>query len=142
MDVSGLDAALSAIVAAADNAGKRIVTRSQVAFEAGLKTALSAQAHQRGTPTNSPPGGVPSKVSGTLARSVLSESPTASGPGLWSGRSGPTTVYSRIQELGGQTGRGHATTLPARPYVKPTQDALGEKFSAIQAEEFGAALNI
>ena len=33
---------------------------------------------------------------------------------------GATTVYARIQELGGNAGRGHAAHLPARPYLEPT----------------------
>jgi len=33
------------------------------------------------------------------------------------GPSGPSTVYSRIQQKGGQTGRDGATTIPARPFL-------------------------
>jgi phage gpG-like protein len=33
-------------------------------------------------------------------------------------------VYSRIQELGGQTGRNHSVTLPPRPYMRPTRASV------------------
>jgi phage gpG-like protein len=33
-------------------------------------------------------------------------------------------VYSRIQELGGRTGRNHATYLPPRPYMRPALNQL------------------
>lgn len=33
------------------------------------------------------------------------------------GPSGPALVYSRIQQLGGKTGRNYATVIPARPYL-------------------------
>jgi phage gpG-like protein len=35
----------------------------------------------------------------------------------------PTTVYARIQELGGVSGKGHRSHLPPRPYVAPAVEA-------------------
>jgi phage gpG-like protein len=37
---------------------------------------------------------------------------------------GPTAPYARIQELGGATGRGGATVLPARPYFIPAAERV------------------
>lgn len=39
---------------------------------------------------------------------------------------GSNLVYSRIHQLGGQTGRGHAVTLPARPYIGISEDDIKE----------------
>ena len=57
-----------------------------------------------------------------------------SGKGQWTARVAPTTVYARIQELGGQAGRGHQSALPPRPYVSPavTKSALKARDAAIR----------
>lgn len=70
--------------------------------------------------THSAPGEPPFLVSGDLRRSIQVEGPIPAGAGSWSAMVGPTVIYGRIQELGGQTGRGHSVTLPPRPYVAPT----------------------
>jgi phage gpG-like protein len=62
-------------------------------------------------------------VTGTLRRSITVKGPHPLGLGRWEAQIGPTAVYGRIQELGGVTGRGGATVLPARPYVAPTLPA-------------------
>lgn len=88
--------------------------------ERNVKFYLRTFSHREGTPTPSPRGGPPALVSGNLIRSWRSQRPR---PGLepftveTSG--GPTAVYSRIQELSGQAGRGLTTHIPARPYVRP-----------------------
>jgi phage gpG-like protein len=38
----------------------------------------------------------------------------------------PSTVYARIQELGGEAGKDHRATLPPRPYVEPALAACSE----------------
>lgn len=35
---------------------------------------------------------------------------------------GVSKPYARIQQLGGQAGRGHKVTIPARPYLPATED--------------------
>lgn len=35
----------------------------------------------------------------------------------------PTAIYSRIQELGGVSGKGYRSKLPPRPYVAPSIEA-------------------
>ena len=42
------------------------------------------------------------------------------------GTSGPANVYARIHQLGGQAGRGHAVTIPARPYLLFQHEDLTE----------------
>lgn len=141
MPVDGVEAMLAGfkkMVAAADYAGQRVVLRSQTTFEAAAKKSYT-QAHRRGTATPSRPGTPPAAVSGTLRRSWRSDTPTRVGLG-WSGRTFPTTVYARIQELGGTTGRGGATVLPARPVLKPTLRAVRPALTRIHSEEFGKAI--
>jgi phage gpG-like protein len=43
-------------------------------------------------------------------------------------RIAPTVVYSRIQELGGVSGKGHKSKLPPRPYVAPSIEAGMDEF--------------
>lgn len=40
----------------------------------------------------------------------------------------PTIVYSRIQELGGISGKDYRSHLPPRPYVAPTVEASMDEF--------------
>jgi len=102
----------------------RVATRqSKTLLERQIKQTLRRRSHKRGTPTPAPPGEPPAKISGHLARSVKGRGPQLVRRGVWSAEVGPTAVYSRIQELGGTTGRHHRTHLPARPYVKPTVHA-------------------
>ncbi len=82
------------------------------------RTMLSLGWHPHGTPTGSVPPSPPWRISGDLSRSVKVEEPTLRGA-TWTGRSGPTSPYGRIHELGGWTGAGHRTYLPARPHLKP-----------------------
>lgn len=104
-------------------------------LERAVKQTLTTSSHPAGTPTPSAPGTPPAIVTGTLRRSVqvadLEITPTGA-----SVKVGPTTVYARIQELGGTiTPRraprlafqvsGHwvttmSATLPPRPYLAPT----------------------
>lgn len=39
---------------------------------------------------------------------------------------GSNLVYARIHQLGGETGRGHAVTLPERPYIGISEDDIDE----------------
>lgn len=87
------------------------------------QTELSRTSHTRGTPTPSMPGQPPSKITGHLHDTWDVLGPTAIGAAIWHEELGPTAVYARIQELGGETGRGHATTLPERPYLRPAFEA-------------------
>ena len=91
-------------------------------FTAEVKVnELSRRSHSKGTPTNSPPGQPPSLISGDLRGSVRPEPPVVTGPRA-SVTVGGTVVYARIQELGGEAGRDHASKLPPRPYLKPAAE--------------------
>lgn len=89
-------------------------------IERNVKMYLRTFTHARGTPTPSPIGGPPAMVTGNLIRSWRNE-PVRPGPNPYvvEARGGPTAVYSRIQELSGQAGRGHLVHIPKRPYVRP-----------------------
>src|SRR6184192_2354815 len=78
--------------------------------------------HPAGTPTTSPKGQPPARVTGSLARSIRQEPVSGGkpvGPFRYETTVGPTIVYGRIQELGGWSGKGHNTYLPPRPYIVP-----------------------
>ncbi|RMI47609.1 hypothetical protein EBO15_01525 [Actinomadura harenae] len=108
---------------AAGPGGQAAAQAMALAGERAIKLKLSRYQHPRRTPTPSPPGQPPAVVTGTLRRSVITQVPTG-GAGRWIGSVAPTAVYSRIQELGGATGRGHHVLLPARPYVAPAVEEL------------------
>lgn len=108
---------------AAGPGGQAAAAAMALEGERAIKTKLSTYSHGKGTPTPSPPGQPPAIVTGTLRRSVITQPPLGGG-GRWVATVGPTVVYARIQELGGDTGRNHATHLPARPYVHPAIEQL------------------
>lgn len=119
----------------------RVVETGAHLLEGKTKANLSRTSHQRGTPTPSRPGEPPALISGRLRSSVTSTVPARAGD-MWVSRIGPTTVYSRIQELGGLAGRNHASRLPARPYLKPAAMALAHDaaFRQAVAEIWGRAI--
>jgi phage gpG-like protein len=73
--------------------------------------------------TNSPPGSPPALVSGALRASVIPSPPVVTGDSA-TVIVGGTTVYARIQELGGWAGKGDRSHLPPRPYLKPALERL------------------
>jgi phage gpG-like protein len=83
------------------------------------RTLLTLGSHPPGTRTGSPPGSPPWRITGHLADSVTVRRATSTGLDTWAGYVGPTAIYGRIQELGGDTGRGHRTHLPPRPSLYP-----------------------
>lgn len=52
---------------------------------------------------------------------------------------GVTRVYGRIHQLGGQAGRGHKVTIPARPYLGLSDDDRAE-INKILRKHLGAGL--
>lgn len=87
--------------------------------ESVVSTELSRYSHPHGTPTPSPAGQPPARIGSSLARSVRADQPVRVSRRRWEVTTGPRIVYGRIQELGGDTGRGGRTHLPARPYLAP-----------------------
>ncbi|MEU1371998.1 hypothetical protein ABZ454_38815 [Streptomyces sp. NPDC005803] len=124
LGVTQLTHALQGMVASLDTATRLATAQASHLLEREIKKTLATSSHPRGTPTPSSPGEPPSLVTGTLRRSITVKGPLPLGIGRWEAQIGPTAVYGRIQELGGVTGRGGATVLPARPYVHPAYAKL------------------
>jgi hypothetical protein len=89
-----------------------------------IRHQLSLRSHPPGTPTPSPAGQPPARISGRLGGSVITVRPVPAGAHRWSAAAGPTAVQARIQDRGGRAGRNHATTLPPRPYMRPASMVL------------------
>ncbi len=130
MDVAVNVQGADQLAAALDQMALRVRTATRSAAKDGIRLVqrralvqLSRYAHAPNTPTPSPPGQPPARISGHLRGSLSPTGPYPTGAGF-GGKLGPTAVYSRIQELGGQTGRNHSVTLPPRPYMRPTHAQL------------------
>lgn len=137
INISGIDeliGAMRAMGARVSATTPLAVIAGQAVIEGRARAELSRYSHPRGTPTPAPPGGPPARIDGRLRDSFDLAGPTAAGAGVWRSVMGPTAVYARIQELGGVTGRGHATTLPARPYLHPSARAAID--SGLVRDEF------
>lgn len=115
--LSEFKAGLDKAVAEAYKAGQRGANNAAVLVEKATKAKLATTTHKRGTPTPSRPGEPPSLISGQLRRSVTIVPAVPQGATAWVSKVGPTAVQSRVQELGGSTGR---AVLPARPYLEPS----------------------
>lgn len=114
---------LEALTRDADKGGQKAAEAMGLLLQRELVTGeYRRYSHPPGTKTPSPPGQPPALVTGRLRASVRKEPASGArqvGPHRFQTKVGPTTVYGRIQELGGRTGRNHATVLPARPAVMP-----------------------
>jgi phage gpG-like protein len=126
VNVQGADA----VAAALDRIALRMRTATRAAVTDATRLVgrrasvqLSRYYHPPHTPTPSPPGQPPARISGHLRGSLSPTGPYPTGGGF-AGKLGPTAVYSRIQELGGQAGRNHSVTLPPRPYMRPTRASV------------------
>ena len=53
---------------------------------------------------------------------------------------GPTAIYSRVQDQGGRTGRGHHTELPARPYVEPSVERARFEIESVFERAWGSVI--
>lgn len=144
-DVVGLSAWTGAVrrtEGRMDRANWRATRLAMAVMEKRVKLYLRTFTHPEGTPTPSPPGGPPALVTGNLARSWRNRGPRLGlKPGVVEMEGGPTTVYARIQELGGQTGKGGRTRLPARPYVSPMVRAVRREVRRIYLEQWRKALD-
>jgi len=102
------------------NAATRMATaKGAHLVEREIKINLAKKTHEAGTPTPSEPGEPPALVTGTLRRSIKVTGPEPTGPATWMAKTGPTAVYGRVQELGGEAGSDLMVLLPPRPYVAP-----------------------
>lgn len=108
-------------------------------LEAGAKAQFT-QSHAAGTPTPSTPGTPPAVITGTMRRSYHTEGPVRLGFGKYTAVVGPSAIYARVQELGGDTGIGGATHLPARPVMERAyaewldEDRLSRRLAAAVTE--------
>lgn len=109
--------ALDRIIAAIEDFTPAAVEECRDQTRRDTVRLLRMRMHPPGTPTPSPPGEPPAKISGDLLRSVVGSPVERTGEWTWRAWVGPTSVYGRIQELGGVSGRGHRTHLPPRPYL-------------------------
>lgn len=116
-----LRAALKAQADMADLATRKATAAGAQLIANEMKKVLTTSTHKRGTPTPSRPGDPPSLVSGQLRRSIKAEGPKRLGPGVYQARIGPTAVYGRVQDQGGNAGRGGSVHLPPRPFVAPAR---------------------
>lgn len=117
--IDELEAALDATVVRIDAATKSATKKALDQVARQEKVLLSLGWHPPGTPTGSTPGTPPWRISGHLRDEVSVDGPHPAGRHGWTGQVGSKATYARIHELGGWTGRGHQTKLPARPHLKP-----------------------
>ncbi len=94
---------------------------AEVADAMAYVTASTMVGKLGGGPPPSAPGTPPARRSGHLQNSVTVV-PATGGAGIAEAQAGNSAVYARIHEYGGDTGRGHATHLPPRPYIAPSVD--------------------
>lgn len=132
--IAALDRMIDRLPGGALDAARRMGDIGQ----ALIKMNLSMTFHAVGGP-GSPPGTPPAYVDGDLQASVRKTEESGPGAVAWVDIA-PTTVYARIQELGGVSGAGHRAHLAPRPYVRPalTQGTAQYEQAAINA--FGRAL--
>jgi phage gpG-like protein len=119
--VEDLENALRRLIEQADDAAKAAAQAAAVVMDRGVKLELSRSSHAPGTKTPASPGLPPSLITGRLRQSVRMTKLWQSGVHQWTSNVGGTVVYARIQELGGNAGRGHKSHLPPRPYIRPAQ---------------------
>jgi HK97 gp10 family phage protein len=141
--ITGTDqfgSAMTAMVLKVDIATKVATGAAADLLRTTMVKKLSEKSHPPGTPTPSAPGEPPAWVSGRLARSVERDEPREKGFGNYAASVGPDTEYARIQEEGGETGRGHATHLPARPYLAPSVAESAPRMQEIFGERLQDAI--
>lgn len=103
-----------------------------------VKEAIQENLARSHYPPASPPGQPPALRSGHLHDEVYAVSmPSVNGASahVW-----PSTVYARIQELGGWAGRDHRSHLPPRPYVEPALDDNTERIGQAMTNAWSQAI--
>jgi hypothetical protein len=104
----------------ADAGGRAAAGAMARAGKDAIREQLNKRSHARGTPTPSPPGQPPAKISGRLRDHIIVVPARQAGAHRFVAMAGPDgVIYARIQEKGGVAGRNHSATLPPRPYVLP-----------------------
>lgn len=104
-----------------------------------LRSAIQRNLARHEYPPASQPGEPPAMRTGELFGSVEVGDPFDDGDGMYEIRAWPSTVYARIQELGGWAGRDHRSHLPARPYVEPAVEDATDEFASIMMQAWAGA---
>lgn len=136
--------ALKAMATRVNMATPIALVASAALVEGKARANLSRYSHKRGTPTPSPPGRPPALIDGNLRSGWEVTPPVPRSPGTWACTLRPTVVYAGIQEYGGRAGRGGASVLPPRPYLRPAvEDAIhsgviGDTFTRAWAQAIRA----
>ena len=141
--ISGLDqlqARLAAVAERLDENTRTATVTASALVENAIKDQLRKTSHRKGTPTPASPGMPPSLITGNLMRSIAVRGPTGD-MGVYGAEIGPTAIYGRIQDMGGTTGRGHRTHLPARPYVLPGWNQTAHAVSEVYLGAWTSALS-
>lgn len=125
-----------------------------------IRRELGKRSHAWSTKTPAPAGGPPARISGRLQATVLASLPRQQSAGVWVSDAGSFgSVYAHVQERGMTIhatrapylvffwiGRWHyrkSVTIPARPFVKPTVEALRSsgRLHTVSARAFFEALH-
>lgn len=117
--------------------GKKASTEVADAVKSRARQLLSTYPHKRHTKTPSPAYvGPVGKISGDLRDSPRN----TQGYEGFDVAVGPTIRYARIQELGGDCGKGHRTHLPPRPYwITAHKSVVGDRRGRIYYAHWLAA---
>lgn len=120
--------------------GERTIEATQQGVhDAGevVREAIQDNLALRYYPPASPEGEPPAWRTGYLHDTVYMR--VLATDGGWQARVYPSTVYARIQELGGMAGRDHRSYLPPRPYVEPGLDASFQRVGDIMTAAWRGA---
>lgn len=136
VDVSALISSLQGLQHRASPAARAAVDGMAEAAQTAMRAALSHG------PAPSPRGTPPARRSGALERSVKARPALQTGPARWEAHTYSGIAYARIHEVGGWTGRGHATYLPPRPYVAPTVISMHSVLERIAVDTFAREVGL
>jgi len=127
---------------AGDQGGRAAAAAMAKEGKKAIEAQLAKRSHTRGTPTPSPPGQPPAKISGRLHDNIVTQLPRQTGANRWEAAVGPQNViYARIQDQGGVAGRGHHTVIPPRPYMLPAKLAAQQAAHEAGTRAFLAAVH-
>ena len=122
--------------------GARTTDNTLDAIEQGaiaLRDRIQENLSRQFYPPSSPPGDPPAYRGGALFDSVLWRVAEISDSRVQA-RVYPSTVYARIQELGGIAGAGYRTRLEPRPYVRPAIEEISPQVQSLLTRAWADAM--